>query len=69
LAAELVQAFPEVSKRPVGILPSTVRLKVELKTFPNNNHVAFLQTLYFKKEINKLVMNKIIEPVEELTPK
>ena len=68
---ELVQAFPEVFERSVGTLPGTVHLEVEPDATPvvvPSRRIPTALKESFKKELERLVRDKIIAPVEQPTP-
>ena len=68
---ELVQAFPEVFKRSVGTLPGTVHLEVEPDATPvvvPSRRIPTALKEPFEKELERLVRDKIIAPVEQPTP-
>jgi hypothetical protein len=70
-AAKLVQAFPEVFGRPVGTFPATVHLEVEPGAHPvivPSRRIPTALKEPFKNELDKLVKDKIIAPVEQPTP-
>jgi hypothetical protein len=70
-AAKLVQAFPEVFERPFGTFPGTVHLEVEPEANPvivPSRRIPTALKEPFKNELDKLVKDKIIAPVEQPTP-
>jgi hypothetical protein len=70
-AAKLIQAFPVVFERPVGTFPGTVHLEVEPEAHPvivPSRRIPTTLEEPFKNELDKLVKDKIIAPVEQPTP-
>ena len=70
-AAELIQAVPKVFDQPVGTLPGTVHLEVKPEIQPvivPSRRIPTALKEPFKRELDKLVKDKIIAPVEQPTP-
>ena len=70
-AEELVLKFSDVFERPVGTFPGTVHLEVEPDVQPviiPSRRIPTALKETFREELNKLVAEEIIKPVEQPTP-